>query len=93
MINKEIVEELKHIKDLALLQAKNYLNVDDMCNYTGLSKAIIYRKMKEKALPFSKPSGKMAFFKKSDVDEWLGSNRIASASELEEQAARYCVKH
>lgn len=93
MTEKEVLDKLEQIRVLSLLQAKNFLNVDDVCNYTGLSKAIIYRKMKEKALPYSKPGGKTAFFKKSDIDEWLGSNRVASASELEEQAARYCINH
>lgn len=49
--------------------------------------------MREHAFPYSKPCGKLAFFLKSDIDEWLGSNRIASKYELESQAASYCVKH
>lgn len=92
-MNDKVKTELQKIKMYTLLLAKNYLNVDDMVEYTGLSKSIIYRKMREREIPYSKPSGRIAFFKKSDVDAWLGSNRIASASEVEEQAARYCVAH
>lgn len=92
-MDDKIKIELQKIKMYTLLLAKNYLNVDDMVEYTGLSKSIIYRKMRAKEIPFSKPSGKCAFFRKSDVDAWLGSNRISSASEVEEQAARYCVAH
>ena len=92
-MNEEIKIELQKIKMYSLLLAKNYLSVDDLAEYTGVSKSVIYRLMRERQIPFSKPNGKLAFFKKSDVDAWLGSNRIASASEVEEQAARYCVAH
>ena len=30
---------------------------------------------------------------KADLDKWMGTNRVASASELEEQAAMYCANH
>lgn len=92
-IKRLILTESEKSQQLILLEAKKYLSVDDMTAYTGLSKSIIYRKMRAKEIPFSKPSGKLAFFKKSDVDAWLGSNRIASANEVEEQATRYCVAH
>lgn len=92
-MDKEVLDKLEQIKKYTLLQAKNYLNVEDLCNYIGMSKAQVYAKMREHAFPYSKPCGKLAFFLKSDIDEWLGSNRIASKYELESQAASYCVKH
>ena len=92
-MDKEILDKLEQIQKYTLLQAKNYLNVEDLCNYIGMSKAQVYAKMREHAFPYSKPCGKLAFFLKSDIDEWLGSNRIASKYELESQAASYCVEH
>lgn len=93
MMDKELKDELEQIKKYTLLFAKNYLTVSDVCAYTGLSKYQIYQKMKEKVFPYFKPSGKYAYFLKSDIDAWLGSNRIAPMSELKSQAASYCVKH
>lgn len=92
-MDKEIKDELEQIKKYTLLYAKNYLTVDDLCIYTGLSKYQVYQKMKAKAFPYSKPSGKLAYFLKSDIDAWLGSNRIAPKNELETRAANYSVRH
>lgn len=88
-----IYEVSEKSKRLLLIGVKNFLNVDDVAVYLGISKSVVYGLMRTKQIPYSKPNGKLAFFKKSDVDAWLGSNRIASASEVEEQAARYCVAH
>ena len=92
-MEEKIKYELEKIRQLTLIGVKNYLTIDDVVEYTGISKSVIYGFMRAKLIPFSKPSGKRAFFKKTDVDAWLGSNRVASSSEIEEQAARYCVTH
>lgn len=38
-MDKEVLDKLEQIKKYTLLQAKNYLNVEDLCNYIGMSKA------------------------------------------------------
>lgn len=63
-MDKEVLDKLEQIKKYTLLQAKNYLNVEDLCNYIGMSKAQVYAKMREHAFPYSKPCGKLAFFLK-----------------------------
>ena len=77
-MDKKVREELEQIKKYTLLSAKNYLSVDDLCAYAGISKAQVYRKIKERALPFSKPCVKLIYFLKADVDNWLGYNRVNS---------------
>ena len=32
-MDKEVLDKLEQIKKYTLLQAKNYLNVEDLCNY------------------------------------------------------------
>ena len=36
--------------------------------------------------------GKMCYFNRRELEAWLQSNRIASDTELAEQAAAYCNK-
>ena len=92
-MENELKQKLDRIEKLSLLGAKNYLTTDEAVDYLGVCKASVYEMMKKHTIPYSKPNGKRCFFKKSDLDAWMGSNRVASASELEEQAARYCANH
>lgn len=93
MKENEIMERLDRIENLTLLSAKNFLTTDEAVIYLGICKASVYEMMKKHSIPYSKPNGKRCYFKKADLDIWMGSNRVASTSELEEQAAMYCVNH
>lgn len=93
MKEEKIVEQLDRIEKLTLLGAKNFLTTDEAVIYLGICKASVYEMMKKHSIPYSKPNGKRCYFKKADLDKWMGTNRVASASELEEQAAMYCANH
>jgi len=62
---------------------ENYISIKGLADQLGLSKSYIYKLSSSNILPKYCPSGKLIFFKKSEVEAWLESNRIASQSELE----------
>ena len=43
-------------------------------------------------IPHYKPMGKMCYFNRLELEQWLQSNRIATATEIEQQAQTYCMK-
>jgi prophage regulatory protein len=70
---------LEHKFDAA--QSKPY-GVSEAAEYLGVSKAYLYKLIGQAELPFSKPGGKLVYFKKSDLDAWVFSRRSKSKEEL-----------
>ena len=79
--NKDIMQQLAEIKELTLLAAKEMLTMDDAVLYTGLGKSSLYVLTCKKKIPHYKPNGKTIYFKKSELNEWLQRNRVASEEE------------
>lgn len=69
-----------------------YLTLKQACEYLGVTRASLYTMMCRKKIPYYKPAGKNTYFLQSDLDEWIGHGRIKSASEIEAEAAKLCVR-
>ena len=80
-------ERLRNIENLLSL-SKKVLNLDEVCNLTGLSKSHIYKLTCWGKIPFYKQS-KHLYFDRVEVESWLKSNRFKSSDELEKEAATY----
>ena len=71
MISNAVLNELKQIKSL-LFTNKTVLNVEDLSQYTGLSKSKIYKLLSKKQIPTGNNANiRQKFFYKKDIDEWL----------------------
>ena len=82
----KLEEKLDRIEKL-ILSNKKVLNFDEACEYTGISKSYMYKLTSLAKIPFSKPNGKMVFFEKDKLDEWLLQNKSKSKSEIEAEAS------
>ncbi len=67
---------------------KTIFDIDEFCEYTGLSKQTVYKKTGKGLIPHSK-RGKRLFFDKSKVDEWLLENAVRPLSEIAADADRF----
>lgn len=86
-----ILVRLERLEQLTLLAAKNVLNIDDVADLTGLSKARIYTLCSKREIPHYK-QGK-AYFKRDEVERWMTARRVPTASEIESKASLYCHTH
>ena len=75
-----------------MLTQKEILTVEEAAIYTGLKKSQLYKLTSTKAIPHYKPSGKNCFFKRTELEEWLTRNPVATAEELNDRALAYCMK-
>lgn len=50
---------------------KTTLNFQEACLYTGMSPSQLYKLTKGNKIPYYKPTGKLLFFNKQELDEWL----------------------
>lgn len=77
-----------------LLNAKTALNVEDVAAYTGHQTSYIYKLVSERKIPhYKREGGKFVYFKKSDIDEWMLSHRVATVDEISGQASAYVERN
>lgn len=86
-----ISAKLDRIERLSALSSKELLNLNDVAILTGLSKSYLYRLTSTHKIPYYKPSGKIIYFDRKDVEDWMKQNRVASTQEAEASAVNYVV--
>lgn len=63
------------------LNNKAVLNVAECSAFTGLSVSYIYKLTHTGKIPHSKPNGKLVFFDRKKVEEWLLSNPVETEAD------------
>jgi len=84
-------ERLKRIERFSLLAAKNMLNIEDASFLTGISKSTLYKYTCTNQIPHYKPNGRVIYFDRKEIDEWMKRNRVNTIQESESMAANYVV--
>jgi len=89
----KIVEILLEIKNL-LSQNKKVLNVDDLAEYTGLSKSKIYKLTQLRLIPMGNNQHiRQKFFNKNEIDAWLLGEPILSDEALDQKFSKQLLKN
>ena len=58
----------------------------------GVSKSYLYKLTMRQQIPHFKPMGKMCYFNRLELEQWLQSNRVATTKDIEQQAQDFCMK-
>ena len=85
---EELNVKIKNIEELFLTQ-KNVFNFSELKSYTKLSKSYLYQLTSKGGIPSYKPNGKLLYFKREEVEDWMLSNRRATNIELDELASTH----
>ena len=85
---KEILTELVNTK---ISLGKDVLTSDEAATYMGVSKSYLYKLTMERKIPHYKPMGKMVYFSRQELEQWLLTNKVATDEELSQQAQEYCI--
>ena len=89
-------EELKKVADLVtantIFCTKEVLTSDEAAKYMGVSKSYLYKLTMKQQIPHFKPMGKMCYFNRLELEQWLQNNRVATTPEIEQQAQAFCMK-
>ena len=78
-------QQLTEIKDFITKQnlvTKEIMSLSEAAMYMNISKSFLYKLTWKREIPFYKPGAKIIFFKRSDLDEWMLSNKMPSLSQL-----------
>lgn len=84
-----ILKQLADIKLYSLLAAKKVLDINDMVLLTGLSKNYIYKLTYRNEIPYYKPNGKLIYFDRQEIENWMKQNKVTSVVEAEQAASKY----
>lgn len=86
----DIQEQLNQFAKMMLNQ-KEVLDIDECAAYLGLKKSYLYKMNSSNTIPFYKPNGKKVFYKRTEIDEWLLSNRNKTEAEIETAASNHMI--
>ncbi|QIY83030.1 helix-turn-helix domain-containing protein [Chryseobacterium sp. NEB161] len=89
--NELILHKLNRIEK-HIFGLKSILNVEELAEYTGFKKSYIYKLVHENLIPFSKPNGKVLFFERKKIDEFLLQNASKSKDEISKEALEFSLK-
>ena len=57
-----------------IFTTKRVFTFQEACMYIGVSESMLYKLTSSKEIPHYKPRGKMVYFAKEELDEWLLQN-------------------
>lgn len=69
-----------------VITAKPVLNMQEAAIYTGLKESYLYKLTSTQEIPHFKPRGKMLYFNRVELDEWMLQNRVKSSREIDNEA-------
>lgn len=81
-IEQLIVQKFDELRSLA----KPFLTVEELASYLGVKTSYVYKMTHNREIPFYKPGGKMIYFNREEIDEWVLSQRVATADEIRSEA-------
>lgn len=83
------IKQLEQVIELSGLSQKEVLTFSEFCKYCGISESYGYKLTSQNKVPHYKPSGKMVYFKQSEVNHWLLSNQVKSVNQVESEVDDY----
>ena len=90
------MEDFKKITDAisakVAVNTKEVLTTDEAASYMGVSKAYLYKLTMGRKVPHYKPMGKMVYFNRQELEQWLQANRVATDVEISQKAQNYCMR-
>ena len=82
-------EQFKELLEENALLKKEILTFEEATKYLGLSKSNLYKRTSLNQIPFYKPGGKLIYFRKTDLDDFMLRNRQSTVDEIRENAANF----
>lgn len=92
MDNSTTLEHRIQQLEKSLYQAKNILSFEEACAFLNFSKSYLYKLTSTCAIPHFKPSGKMVYFEREELEKWLRQNPVKTKDQIEMEASSYILK-
>lgn len=94
MLSKTILRELRLLKKEVKqrnLYRKRLLSIEEAAKLSGVSVSYIQKLTSSKQIPHSKPTGKLIFIHRKDLETFLSQNYISSKDEIDSNVSNYLL--
>jgi excisionase family DNA binding protein len=88
---KEIIQQQGNDPRTYLLQ-KEILSLQEACVYLSISPSYMYKLTSSRKIPHYSPMGKLIYFKRIELDEWVLKKRRSSEEEINLEASSFIKK-
>ncbi len=88
---KEITQT-QGIDPVVYLLQKEILSLQEACIYLCISQSYMYKLTSSRKIPHYSPMGKLIFFKRTELDQWVFKNRRGTQEELNSEASSFLKK-
>ena len=79
---------IEHV-DRFYSEVKTVLSVAEACDYLGITESHMYKLTSGGKIPHYKPTGKLIYFCRSELDDWLLHNRVFNEIDQENEQTRH----
>ena len=77
----------------AVLSNKQILSIDEAAAFSNLTTSYLYKLTSTQEIPHYKPRGKMLYFDRSELEDWLKQGKVRTLDATQEAAALKTAKH
>ncbi len=82
----ELQARVRKLEDLCF-STKEVLNLEEAAAFIGIAKSTLYKMTHQNRLPYYKPAGKLIFFEKKALLDWVRGAKSLSEEEIRQEAA------
>lgn len=72
--------------------SKELLSSQEAADYLGVAKSTLYKYAQERLIPRTRPTGKMSYYRKEDLDAFLSTGKVKTMDEINKEAFRKSVR-
>ena len=87
-MDKSIEQRIEELESLVYV-SKKVLSFEEASRFLNLSKSYLYKLTSAGLIPHYKPQGKMIYFEKDILEEWLRQNPVKTQAQIAQEAQKY----
>ena len=84
----ELQERVDKLESICFA-SKEVLTLEEAAAFLGVKKSTLYKMTHFSRIPYYKPAGKLIFFEKSALLDWVRNVKVKSEDEIREEAAMH----
>lgn len=88
MSKNQLLTKLNNLESLLRKKDDKPLNFVEAAQYLSLSHSTLYKLTYQRKIPCHKPNGKVLYFFKHELDEWISSNAECRTKNVEKKDDR-----
>ncbi|WP_282136037.1 helix-turn-helix transcriptional regulator [Seonamhaeicola maritimus] len=85
----QILLDIKSILENQNLTNKDVLSFEEALYYMKVSKSFLYKLNSRGEITYYKPNGKLVYYRRSDLDDWMLKNEVKGVGALENDIDNY----